>query len=507
MGILLGESTQMNNIDQIKVTRGHTLKGALATLDKSGKTILLLVNSDGVLQRTITDGDIRRLLLAGKELKDSLECLEDSTAVVVGIGANSDEVLALMDKHGINQIPVVDADNRPVGLHLRSEIQPRIQLSIPHMGDYELQYVEEAFQTNWIAPLGPNVDAFEKEMAGYVGSQHAAALSSGTAAIHLALRLLEVGPGDVVLCSSFTFVASANPILYQGGTPVFIDSEPATWNMSPVALERALKECCEAGKKPKAIIVAHLYGQSADMESIMRLSKEYDVPVIEDAAESLGALYKGRHTGTFGKFGVFSFNGNKIITTSGGGMLISDDGDLIEQARFLSTQARDPAPHYEHTVVGYNYRMSNVLAGIGRGQLKVLGSRVEARRNVFKRYQQGLQEFDCFDWMPEPEGDCSNRWLSVASVNQKKLKLGPKDIIDKMTEQNIEARYLWKPMHLQPLFKGCKYYIHGEHSFCDHLFNTGLCLPSASNMTNEQQQYVIRKIKDVVEGKLIGESA
>lgn len=490
----------MNSVDQIIVTKDYTLKGALELLDKSAKSILLLVDMDGVFQRTITDGDIRRLLLAGTGLEDSLECLKASTAVVVEIGATNDEVLALMDRHEVDLVPVVDADNKPVGLHRRREIQPRIQLSIPHMGGFELQYVEEAFQTNWIAPLGPNVDAFEKELADYVGSRHAAALSSGTAAIHLALRLLEVGAGDFVLCSSFTFVASANPILYQGATPVFIDSEPATWNMSPVALEKALQECCEAGKKPKAIIVAHLYGQSADMTSIMNLSEAYDVPVVEDAAESLGALYKGRHTGTFGKFGIFSFNGNKIITTSGGGMLISDDGEMIEKARFLSTQARDSAPYYEHSELGYNYRMSNVLAGIGRGQLKVLDSRVEARRDVFKRYQEGLPELDCFEWMPQPEGDYSNHWLSVVSINPEKTKLRPKDLIDAMAEANIETRYLWKPMHRQPLFDGCSYYTHGEHSFCDYLFDTGVCLPSASNMTNEQQQCVIHRIRDVVEG-------
>lgn len=488
----------MNNIDQIKVTKKHTLKDALELLDQSSMSILLLVDTENVLQRTITDGDIRRQLLSGKGLEDTLDHLESAVPIVVELDTPHSEILGLMNTHGVNQVPVVDNNNKPIDLHLRRNMMPRIELSMPHMGGYERQYVEEAFETNWIAPLGPNVDAFEKELADYVGCGYAAALSSGTAAIHLSLRLLEVGSGDIVLCSSFTFVASANPILYQGATPVFIDSEPATWNMSPQALERALQECCEKGRKPKAIIVVHLYGQSADMESIMRLSKSYDVPVIEDAAESLGALCRGKHTGTFGKFGVFSFNGNKIITTSGGGMLISDDGDLIEKCRFLSTQARDPAPHYEHTEVGYNYRMSNVLAGIGRGQLKVLDSRVEARRGVFKRYREALLEFDCFEWMPQPSEDYSNRWLSSVIMNPEKTKVKPLILIKALAEVNIDARHFWKPLHLQPLFDGCSYYMHDDHSYCDYLFDNGICLPSASNMTNEQQQSVIRKIRDVV---------
>ena len=488
----------MSSIDQILVTKYNTLKATLELLDQSAKTILLMVDATGVLQRTITDGDIRRLLLSGRGLEDTLEHLEIGTNIPVTGTAELTvvQVLALMDEYGVNQIPIVDADNRPVELYLRQDIQPRIQLSIPHMGEYERQYVEEAFETNWIAPLGPNVDAFEMELADYVGSQHAAALSSGTAAIHLALRLLEVGRGDIVICSSFTFVASANPILYQGATPVFIDSEPSTWNMSPIALENALQALREKNKKPKAIIVVHLYGQSADMESIMALSRAFDVPVIEDAAEAMGALYRGKHTGTIGTFGIFSFNGNKIITTSGGGMLISDDGDLIEKARFLSTQARETAPHYEHTEVGYNYRMSNILAGIGRGQLKVLDSRVEARRNIFARYQEGLQEIDCLDWMPQPEENYANRWLSVVSINPGKSDTKPKDLIDALAKYNIEARHVWKPMHQQPLFSGCDYYPHGEYSYCEYIFDTGVCMPSASNMSIEQQQGVIRCVRD-----------
>lgn len=491
----------MNKVDQILVTTQSTVKEALAKLNQGGMTILLLVDGVGAFQRTITDGDIRRLLLAGVSLEDTLEFIESKEAVICNEDMKADDVLALMDFHEINHIPVIDSVKRPVGLHLRRELQPRIQLSIPHIGEYERKYVEEAFQTNWIAPLGPNVDAFEKEIAGYVGCGHAAALSSGTAAIHLALRLLEVSDGDVVLCSSFTFVASANPILYQNAIPVFIDSEPDTWNMSPEALERALKVYSEQGKKPKAIIVVHLFGQSADMEKIMVLSEQYDVPVVEDAAESLGALYRGRHTGTFGKFGIFSFNGNKIITTSGGGMLVSDDAEMIEKARFLSTQARDNTPYYEHSEIGYNYKMSNVLAGIGRGQLKVLEERVASRRNIFLGYKKALSEVECIEWMPEPKGDFSNRWLSAFSLNPDKTSVTPKTLIDALESFNIEARYVWKPMHLQPLFAGAQYFKYKKgKSYSDYLFASSVCLPSASNMSFKQQEMVIDFILDFFKG-------
>lgn len=488
----------MNNIDQIKISKTHTLKEALEILDRSAMSILLLVDSEGVLQRTITDGDIRRQLLAGKGLSDTFEQLEPIQSLVVKEGMSRSDIVGLMNKHGVTQIPVVNAKNKPVGLHLSRDMMPRIELSMPHMGGYERQYVEEAFETNWIAPLGPNVDAFESDLAEYVGSGSAAAVNSGTAAIHLALRLLDVSTDDIVLCSSLTFIGSANPILYQGATPVFVDSEPATWNMSPQALERALKESCEKGQKPKAIIVVHLYGQSADMKRIMELSEQYDVPVIEDAAESLGALYQGKHTGTIGKIGIFSFNGNKIITTSGGGMVISDDHKLVERCRYLSTQARKPAPHYEHTEMGYNYRMSNVLAGIGRGQLMVLDSRVETRRDIFERYRDGLSDLDCFEWMPEPEGDYSNRWLSAAILNSEKTDVKPQDLIKVLAEVNIDARHFWKPMHQQALFDGCSYYKHDDNSFCDYLFATGICLPSASNMTGEQQDSVISIIRGLL---------
>ncbi|MGP3560199.1 aminotransferase class I/II-fold pyridoxal phosphate-dependent enzyme [Geobacillus sp. BK01] len=370
--------------------------------------------------------------------------------------------------------------------------QNRIYLSPPHMSGNEQKYIQEAFETNWIAPLGPNVDAFEKELAAYVGAKGAAAVSSGTAAIHLALRLLGVERGDVVFCSSLTFIASANPILYQGAEPVFIDSEPDTWNMSPQALERAMDAAKREGKLPKAVVVVNLYGQSAKMDEILAICDRYGVPVVEDAAESLGSTYKGKKSGTFGAFGIYSFNGNKIITTSGGGMLVSNDVDALQRARFLATQARDPAPHYQHSQMGYNYRMSNIVAGIGRAQLEVLYERVKARRAIFDRYVQALGEIDGIHFMPELEGTMSNRWLTTLTIDQQKLGVTPMEIINALAAENIEARPVWKPLHLQPLFAGVRYYPHEEGwSVSDDLFANGICLPSGSSMTVEEQNRVI----------------
>ncbi len=377
----------------------------------------------------------------------------------------------------------------------------RIFLSPPHMSGYEEEYVNETFASNWIAPLGPQVDAFEKELAEYVGTSGAVAVSSGTAAIHLALRLLSVGQGDIVFCSTLTFIASVNPALYLGAVPVFIDSEPGSWNMSPIALQKAFLAAEKSGRLPKAVIVVNLYGQSADMEPILKICNNYGVPVIEDAAESLGAVYNGKMSGAWGKFGIFSFNGNKIITTSGGGMLVSDDLDALAKARFWATQARDAAPWYQHSEVGYNYRLSNILAAVGRGQLKVLDERVKARRNVFDRYYKALGDIDGIDFMPEAGYGNSNRWLTVLTIDYEKLGITPMDIINALEAENIEARPVWKPMHMQPLFAGCEYYTHEEiMSVADDIFASGLCLPSGSAMTDEEQERVIT----VVKGKLLG---
>lgn len=368
------------------------------------------------------------------------------------------------------------------------------------MSGNEQNYINQAFQQNWIAPLGPNVDEFEKQFAGYIGVKSAAAVSSGTAAIHLALRILGVGKGDTVFCSTLTFVASANPIIYQGAEPIFIDSEPDTWNMSPVALEKAFEDTKKLGCLPKAVIVVHLFGQSAKMDEIKAICNKYSVPIVEDSAESLGTTYKGQQTGSFGDFGIFSFNGNKIITTSGGGMLVSNDEVAIQKARFLSTQARDPAVYYEHSQIGYNYRMSNIVAGIGRAQLEVLDDRVQARRNIYKRYQTALDKLPGIKFVPDLRETASNRWLSTLLIDEKVSGITFLDIIETLANENIESRPVWKPLHQQPVFENFKYYTHGDtESISDLLFSQGICLPSGSNLKFEEQERIINLIKAVVE--------
>jgi pyridoxal phosphate-dependent aminotransferase EpsN len=367
------------------------------------------------------------------------------------------------------------------------------------MSGNEQKYIDDAFETNWVAPIGPNIDQFEKEIADFVGVNGAVAVSSGTAAIHLALSLLGVKKGDKVFCSSLTFVASANPIIYQGAEPVFIDSELETWNMSPEALEEAFIDASYEGKLPKAVIVVNLYGQSAKMDEILSICNQYEVPVIEDAAESLGSTYKGKASGTFGKFGIYSFNGNKIITTSGGGMLISDDIEGLRKARFLATQARDPAPHYQHSNLGFNYRMSNILAGIGRAQLEVLNQRVDARRLIFEKYNRELGHLPGFYFMPELENTLSNRWLTALTINEVEAGVSVRDILHTLTEENIEARPVWKPLHMQPIFQGAKFYPRSKgENISEYLFENGICLPSGSNMTIEDQIRVINCIKETL---------
>jgi dTDP-4-amino-4,6-dideoxygalactose transaminase len=484
----------MISIENIIVKNDITIQTAFNCLNLSNLLILFIVNNDRVLVRTITDGDLRRFVLEKRSLDAQISDLPSKVPVVVRDCTSNSEVSALMYSNGINHIPIVDEVGRPIGIHTRDAIDNRILLSTPHMSGEELSYVGQAFETNWIAPLGPNVDAFEQELSDYVGGSYVAAVNSGTSAIHLALRLLDVKAGDLVLCQSFTFIASANPIIYQGAEPVFIDSEFKTWNMCSKSLEKALKHFKKLGKLPKAIIVVHLYGQSADMDLIIKVADEYGVPVIEDAAESIGATYKENHTGVIGKFGVFSFNGNKIITTSSGGALISNDKEMIEKARFLSTQAKDPAPHYEHTEIGYNYRMSNVLAGIGRGQLKVLNDRVAARREVFSRYKVGLNDISSIEWMPELANSRSNRWLSVCILNPERTSITSKQLIEYLSGLNIEARHVWKPLHQQPVFRDCQFFLQTKDSCSDYLFDNGVCLPSSSSMTSIQQDYIINSI-------------
>ncbi len=370
----------------------------------------------------------------------------------------------------------------------KTDLQPsdalsKIWLSSPHMGGNELKYIHEAFKSNWVAPLGPNVDNFEKDLQSFTNVKHAAALSSGTAALHLGLILMDVKAGDYVICQSMTFSASANPIAYQGAIPVFIDSEPDTWNMSPDALEEAIKKLIAENKKPKAIVPVHLYGMPAKMDEIMAIANKYEIGILEDAAEALGSTYKGRPCGSFGEFGVLSFNGNKIITTSGGGALISNDGEKIQKSRFLSTQARDAAPHYQHSHIGYNYRMSNIVAGIGRGQMEVLTDRINARRKNFDTYKEFFASIEGVSFLEEPDKDFySNRWLTSILVEPSITGGITRETIRLEFEKyNIEARPLWKPMHLQPVFEDCMYF--GEN-VSEDIFDKGLCLPSGSNMTD-----------------------
>lgn len=489
----------MIDIAAISVKRTATIRDALVRLDQAAFGMLLLLEPNGSFERTVTDGDIRRLMLQGRGMDDSLQELPRIESVVLQYDYTQESALVMMNKNVINHLPVLNSERVVIKVLDRKELDEQILLSTPHMGSWEREFVDEAFKTNWIAPLGPNVDAFEREIADYVGIGHAAALSSGTAAIHLALRLLEVGAGDAVFCSSLTFVASVNPIIYQGAEPVFIDSEPESWNMSPAALKKAFEHSVKIGKKPKAVIVVNLYGQSADMDPILNLCNLYGVPIVEDAAESLGASYKGKASGTFGVMGIYSFNGNKIITTSGGGMLVSDNEEFIARARFFSTQARDPAPHYEHTQIGYNYRMSNILAGVGRGQIRVLDERVASRRRIYERYRQGLSECKQLEWMPEPAWSVSTHWLTACTVDPEKTAIRSQDLIRKLAGERIEARPVWKPMHMQPVFEKCQSFDHGGDSVSSSIFERGICLPSGSNMTDTQQDRIIEAISKVLE--------
>ena len=372
----------------------------------------------------------------------------------------------------------------------------KIWLSSPHMAGNEYKYVTEAFETNWIAPIGPHLNKFEEDIQEYIGGQHkVAALSSGTAALHLSLMLLNIGEGDEVICSSFTFAASANPIAYVNATPIFIDSEDESWNMSPEYLEEAIKDRIAKGKKPKAIILVYLYGGAAKVDEIVSIANKYNIPLIEDAAEALGATYKGKALGTFGEMGIFSFNGNKIITTSGGGALVSANKEYVDKAKFLATQARDNAPHYQHTQIGYNYRMSNVSAAIGLGQLEILDKHVNLRRNNFEFYKKELN-VDGIEFIKEFDDTSSNRWLTCITIDPNKFGgKNREDVRLTLEKQNVETRPLWKPMHMQPIFEQYPFYGDGTS---EHLFEIGLCLPSGSNLNQADLDRVVNGIKDVL---------
>ncbi|UXV36741.1 aminotransferase class I/II-fold pyridoxal phosphate-dependent enzyme [Staphylococcus simulans] len=377
-------------------------------------------------------------------------------------------------------------------------MRERIFLSTPHMGGTETQYIEKAFKDNWIAPLGENVTEFENDVKDYVGADYALATASGTSAIHLALIEAGVAKGDIVFCSSLTFCATSNPILYQDATPVFIDSEMESWNMSPTALEKAFKIYEDKGTLPKAVLVVNLYGQTADFEKISEICKRYDVTLIEDSAESLGSTYHGKMSGSFGDLSIFSFNGNKIITTSGGGMLLSNHKEYIDHALFLATQAKDKAPYYQHSELGFNYRLSNISAGIGRGQMEVINDRVNRRRDIFDMYYDALSEIDGINFQTELPDSKSNRWLTAMTIDSNKINISAAELIKELNVENIEARAVWKPMHLQPLYESFDY-VYDETDNAEKLFEEGICLPSGSNMTNEQVKTVIERVKAYIE--------
>ena len=373
----------------------------------------------------------------------------------------------------------------------------KLYLSSPHMSGLEIKFIKEAFESNWIAPLGENVNAFEREIADYVGVKSSAALVSGTSAIHLALKCIGIKEGDVVFCSSLTFAASCNLIMYEKGIPVFIDSEPESWNMSPIALEKAFIDASKNNKMPKAVIVVHLYGQSSDMDRIKEICNRYETPIIEDAAESLGATYKGVQTGSIGEFGIYSFNGNKIITTSGGGMLVSNSEEKIKKARFWATQARENERYYEHLELGYNYRMSNIVAGIGRGQLRVLNERIEKKKKIYETYKEAFKDIDDIEMMPICEYGNPNYWLSCITIKENS-KIKPIDIILALESQKIEARYIWKPMHIQPYYEKFKFYSHYEFdSVAKDIFKRGLCLPSDTKNSMDDMNKIIAIIRNL----------
>jgi dTDP-4-amino-4,6-dideoxygalactose transaminase len=378
---------------------------------------------------------------------------------------------------------------------MRSQDYDRLYLSPPHLGRHEINYLHKALEDNWVAPTGPNLDGFERDICEFTGAKHCVALTSGTAAIHLGLIVLGVGPGDEVLCPSFTFVATANPITYLGATPVFIDSEPTTWNLCPNLLREAIVDRIQQGRQPKALILVHLYGMPAKLRELLAVAAEYNIPVLEDAAEALGAQYEGQPLGTFGAVGVFSFNGNKILTTSGGGALVTNSTEYAQQARFLATQAKDPAPYYQHSVTGYNYRLSNLLAGIGRGQMELLADRVKRRREIHSWYRSHLANLPGLTFAPvEPVGSRSNQWLTTVMLNPAATTLTPEQLRLHLETHNIESRPLWKPLHLQPLFQAAPMY---GGAVCTDLFTRGLCLPSGTAMTEQDLQRVADAINEL----------
>lgn len=491
--------TEESEIERHLVGQTASLRQILAVLDNAPIKLCVVVDQERQVLRTVTDGDVRRALLGGHPLDTPISDLVSLPPVTRAEWTADLEVAREMREHNIDAVVLVNQLGYPTRLVSRNDLSQELLLSPPHIGDAEAVYVRQAFDENWVAPAGPNLNAFENALCEASGRQHAVALSSGTAGLHLALRVLDIKSDDRVYVSDLTFVASVQPILYERATPVLIDSEPNSWCMSPIALGRALERDSNWGTLPKAIVVVHLYGQPADMKSIIALADCYGIPVIEDAAESLGATYSNRPSGGHGLLSVYSFNGNKIITTSGGGALLSDRDDLIARARKLATQGRDDAPHYQHSEIAYNYRMSNVLAGIGRGQLEVLPTRVAARRAIFERYAAGLSDIPGLAFQEELPASTSNRWLTVISLDPNLVPIHAYQLMRSLQARRMESRPAWKPMQMQPLLKGAQFEPHDEaKAVAPRLFLTSLCLPSGSAMTREAQNEVIDVIHDVL---------
>lgn len=477
------------------------LRTALSVIENSEPKICFVLSADEKVIRTITDGDVRRFLLAGGSLDDPLSSFPKQVPVTASQDSSHAELLELMDLHSIQAILILDENGAPVDVRSRSSIDQPVFLSPPHIGSDELGMVKRAFLGNWIAPAGPNLNQFEENFSERMGRKHALAVSSGTAALHLALRVLDVKAGDRVYVSDLTFVASLQPILYQHAIPVLIDSEPVSWNMSPLALERKLLRDKRSGTLPAAIVIVHLYGQPADIMALTALAELYGVPVIEDAAESLGATVGNKPSGAHGLLSAFSFNGNKIITTSGGGALVTDRQDLIDHARNLSTQGRDNAEHYQHSEIAYNYRMSNVLAGIGLAQLDVLEDRVKRRREIFYLYQRGLSKLDGISFQGESPDSIGCRWLTVINLDPNLMSLHPYQLMRRLRQFSIETRPAWKPMHMQPLCRGLEFEPHNEdQAVSSALFLRSLCLPSGSSMSDDSVSRVVDAIHSIIEG-------
>lgn len=485
-------------MDSHLIASGASIRDAMARLDRVKVKLCVIVDDEGRLVQTLTDGDVRRALLGGLTLDDPVERLPFHAPIAFKAETNPSEISEALRDRGISAVVIVDEDNRPIRIAGHAELSKMILLSPPHLGAAEAGYVRQAFDDNWVAPVGPNVDAFEGQLRSVSGRHHAVALSSGTAGLHLALRALDLRAGSQVYVSDLTFIGSLQPVLYERLRPVLIDSAPDSWNMSPAALARRLEKDAAAGTLPVAIIVVHLYGQPADMDAILEAAGKYDVPVIEDAAESIGASYGNRPSGSHGLIGVYSFNGNKIITTSGGGALVTDDAQIAERVRSLATQGRDLAEHYQHSEVAYNYRMSNILAGIGLGQIEVLDDRVAARRRIFMRYKTELGDLPGVSFQEEVAGSTGNRWLSVVNFEPNHLPLHPYQVMRRLRQAGIETRPAWKPMHMQPLCADAEFEPFSDTQVVSApLFLRSLCLPSGSNMTEAEQDRVIAAMRAV----------